>query len=678
MPAPRIRLTVGDLGSGEFRATAKLTGSDALPDDDTGFALLRRVVPKVLLVSAAPNADDAAYLGAALGALETPRLEVTRATAASLAGRPLAEYSAVLVSDAGVLDSAGESSLRRYVQQGGAAILTLGQRSQTLKVVPVSGQAITGSAVAGKVGEGDRIGELTQSHPVLRDTAGWRDIRFFRQVRVTTGNDDRVLLRLAGGPPLLIERAVGAGRVLLLTSPLDRDWNDLALHPLFVRFLGDATTWLAGIRIDAANAVVGGLLTASLGDRAGAQVFDPQGRRALTLDESAGNLRFSPDQAGFYEVRGGGRSDFIAVNVDARESDLSPLPPEAVERWKSLATPASASAPPPAFGCSRCGTRASVTGLVLVAPRRRAACICRAAGGELPPQGPAGETRMSALERFERYLDEARSLLRREALARAGAGVAIIAALVTVLAVGWLVSRGFPSQQVVLARVLLIVLVVATGAALFVPTWHRLRRDEGARELERRLPGQDGRIDTILDAQRRVRAGEPASVLTEFLAHDAERIAAQRPLDETLPATRRLIPAGIAAAALLGLVGLALFGPATWRAGTRHLWLGQSLPAPALAAARSLQVSPGNATVRRNQDLTVKAEIKERGLARRSCTCATATARGKRRRCARPPTAVSISRSTHCASRRSTTSPPVASPAITSNSRSSTCRRSPR
>lgn len=337
---PRIRLPVGNLGSGEFRATARLTGADAFADDDTGYALLRRVVPKVLLVSAAPNADDAAYLGAALGALETPRLDVTRATGASLSSRPLAEFAAVLVSDAGILDEAAQSSLKRYVQQGGAIILTLGQRSQTLKTVPVSGQPITGSAVTGKVGEGDRIGEMLQSHPVLRDTGGWRDIRFFRQVRVTTGAEDKVLIRLASGSPLLVERAVGSGRVLLLTSPLDREWNDLALHPLFVRFLGDATTWAAGIRVEAANAVVGGLLTASLGDRAGAQVFDPQGHRALTLDESAGNLRFSPDQAGFYELRGGGRSDYIAVNVDGRESDLARLPPDAIARWKGLATPA--------------------------------------------------------------------------------------------------------------------------------------------------------------------------------------------------------------------------------------------------------------------------------------------------------------------------------------------------
>jgi hypothetical protein len=217
---------------------------------------------------------------------------------------------------------------------------------------------------------------------------------------------------------------------------------------------------------------------------------------------------------------------------------------------------------------------------------------------------------MSALARFERYLDEARALLRREALARTGAGVAAVAAVVTVLGVGWLLSRGFPPGQVVALRVLLVVLVLATAAALLLPAWLRLRRDQGARELERRLPGQDGRIETIIDTLRRQRAGEPTSPLSELLAADAERIATVRPLEEVLPVRLRAIPLAIAAFALLGLIGVMAFGPQGFGAGARHLWLGQTLPAPALAAARSLQVKPGNATVRRNQDLTVSAQIK--------------------------------------------------------------------
>ncbi len=39
---------------------------------------------------------------------------------------------------------------------------------------------------------------------------------------------------------------------------------------------------------------------------------------------------------GFYEVRGGGRSDWIAVNADPRESDLSRLSADSVSQWTRM------------------------------------------------------------------------------------------------------------------------------------------------------------------------------------------------------------------------------------------------------------------------------------------------------------------------------------------------------
>ena len=180
----------------------------------------------------------------------------------------------------------------------------------------------------------------------------------------------------------------------------------------------------------------------------------------------------------------------------------------------------------------------------------------------------------------------------------------------TVLAVGWLLSRGFPSAQVAALRTVLLVAVLATAVALWLPPYLRLRRGAGAAELERRLPEQGGRIDTLLDSLRRQREGEPGSPLVECLAADAESVANARPLAESLPQRLRVVPAAIAAVAFAGLIGLATFGPSRWSAGARHLWLGQSLPAPALEAARSLEVRPGNATVRRNQDLKVSASLR--------------------------------------------------------------------
>jgi hypothetical protein len=47
-----------------------------------------------------------------------------------------------------------------------------------------------------------------------------------------------------------------------------------------------------------------------------------------------------PELAGFYEVRGGGRSDYVAVNTDPRESLLATLDEAGRERWLALQRPA--------------------------------------------------------------------------------------------------------------------------------------------------------------------------------------------------------------------------------------------------------------------------------------------------------------------------------------------------
>ena len=69
------RFDVGDLGEGEHRLSARLVPEDSLPQDDAYFALVRRVQPRVLLIAATPNGDDAVYLRAALQSLENPQLQ---------------------------------------------------------------------------------------------------------------------------------------------------------------------------------------------------------------------------------------------------------------------------------------------------------------------------------------------------------------------------------------------------------------------------------------------------------------------------------------------------------------------------------------------------------------------------------------------------------------------------
>ena len=261
-----------------------------------------------------------------------------RSAANDLARRTLADYSALVVSDVGILSDDAVDLIQAYLQGGGAVLTTLGARAAGLETLPLSGHQLARRGLLGGGGRSDqpgRVSDVEQSHPALRDAEGWRSVRFFRFVPIEPSADDQVLIRFETGAPLLLERRVGSGRLLVLTSPLDREWNDLATHPLFVRFIGEAARYLTGASATT-SALVGSLLPIGSGSRAGAQVFDPRGQRVLELGDTAGRARRVADQVGFYEVRGGGKVDWIAVNADPRESDLARLPPASLARWKAL------------------------------------------------------------------------------------------------------------------------------------------------------------------------------------------------------------------------------------------------------------------------------------------------------------------------------------------------------
>jgi len=337
--APYVEhFALGELGEGEHRATAVLASGDALAGDDAGHQLLRRVEPRVLVVAASTSGDDAAYLRAALAALEGLRLRVEVIDTATFKRRNLNDYAVVAVADAGQLDAAQARSLQDYAVAGGGVLLTLGPH--TVATLPVMGGRA--AAVSGVTAQSQaaRIAQVDDSHPALRQAGDWRALRFFRHVPVQIAEGTQVLLRLEGGDPLLLQQQPGRGRVLLLTSALDRDWNDLALHPQFVGFLAEAAAWLAGERGRVESATVGSVFTRSLNAGAGVQVFAPDGRRAALLDSGGDELRLAPTQAGFYELRGGGRSQWLAVHTDPRESQLQRMESQRIDEWQQMATPA--------------------------------------------------------------------------------------------------------------------------------------------------------------------------------------------------------------------------------------------------------------------------------------------------------------------------------------------------
>jgi len=327
------------LAAGPNRVRVTLTPGDELPFDDARILALRRPEPRpVLLVAGDLRAQGAFFIDAAMDSLAALALEPSTIAADALADTMLADYEFVVVADAGSLGNDEVAALSDYVASGGGLLMGLGVRSATLAEVPLTGERLTNLSLAGD-DEYTSIGALDASHPALRGLDALRAAKFFRYTAVTPDPSDEVLMSLETGAPLLLERSLGDGRVLLFTSSLDREWNDLAVQPVFVPFIAGLSNHLLGGAGFSSEAELGSTLALRAMGLQGGQIFDPAGNAALGLGGTDDVLL---EELGFYELAGGGRNEVVAVNFDVRESDLTAVDAATLERWQALGQPTAA------------------------------------------------------------------------------------------------------------------------------------------------------------------------------------------------------------------------------------------------------------------------------------------------------------------------------------------------
>jgi len=322
------------LGAGARRVMVELEPADTMAYDDRYYTIIENADPKVLLIARDTASDESAYFGAAIQSLTAPRLIVEKQAAGAVDGLSLAAYSMIVVADVNALSSTAQTRIKEYVDSGGRLLMALApgiarQKPALLEDMEI-GETVTRAA---------QVGAIQTSHPILRNANDWHRVRFFRHLQLKPGAGDEVLVALEDGTPVLIERQREGGRVLVLAAPLDREWNDLPIHPLFVQFIADAARYLVEQDPTTQLARVGAPVITGLTAAGGGQIFDPQGRRALALGEADAADRFIPDQAGFHEIRGAGGQKWIAVNVDPRESDVRRMPLSQVQRWTDLRAP---------------------------------------------------------------------------------------------------------------------------------------------------------------------------------------------------------------------------------------------------------------------------------------------------------------------------------------------------
>ena len=334
-----------DVGYGFNRCEVQIEGRDAFPADDASFFAVRRADPeRVLFVHPADDVRSSLYFGSALSAGTKGSFVLQSVTAEQVRDLDPSKYAFVVLSDAVILPAIFERTLRQDVARGGRVLIALGTAAAHHARIPLWDSEVKDARDYARAGGTATVGQVDFSYPALeqaqpgRDNGGWAEVKIF-YAAVLEEAGARVAARLADGTPLLLDKQVGEGHVVLLASGLENLTNDLPLHPIFVVFVDRMARYLSGSeRLSGSQVVDSFVQLRAVAEPAGAaanvEVIDPQGHRPLSLSEARTMESFRLERAGFYQIRfANGRDAVIGVNPDRRESDLEAMAEEMQNLW---------------------------------------------------------------------------------------------------------------------------------------------------------------------------------------------------------------------------------------------------------------------------------------------------------------------------------------------------------
>lgn len=338
---------------------------DALAEDDTryGIADVRHQV-RTLIVDGAPSGvpkeDEIFYLERALlaGAGDQPHPRVI--TPDDLAKVDLSLFDVVMLAGVGTLGRSEGSKLTEFVERGGGLFISTcadldidAYNTELGRVLPRALRAL--KVVDPETGGLGADGLVTLRSPLLEHSVleifggealgGLLSARTRAyvllepaQASALEGTSGQVLVEYDDGQPALIEGGLGEGRVILLTTSIDRDLTDLPIRPAFVPLirriileLGDALS-----KPDPRRTLVGEIRRIRIPQGATRlSVTSPEGQESVFLgaEIGGGELEYSGTQVpGHYAVKAAFigpldplEGEGFAANVDTGESDTRPI-----------------------------------------------------------------------------------------------------------------------------------------------------------------------------------------------------------------------------------------------------------------------------------------------------------------------------------------------------------------
>jgi hypothetical protein len=346
-----VEFSLSGLELGVHQGHVRITAGDALSCDDVRyFTVDVRPPTKVLLL--AENEESTLFLREALSPSATVGLVQAKfacdvETYTGLESRPLEDYAAICLLDPPPLTSASWKTLVDFADRGGGVGIFLGRNAQGNRdeMNSAEAQELLPAKLRWQSRDETYVRPVAVEHPAmgeLRDLADvpWSEFPVFKYWDLEGGAaGSNVIASFANGKPALVERQIGGGRVLMMTTPIsdpahDDPWNLLPTgsEPWpFLALANGIAEYLAAagdsrLNFHAGQAV---LLPLSASEQVTNYVLQlPDGsalRQPLTPGQTDLSIA-STEMVGNYRLRAGGQQGKLdrgfSVNVPAESSRL--------------------------------------------------------------------------------------------------------------------------------------------------------------------------------------------------------------------------------------------------------------------------------------------------------------------------------------------------------------------
>ncbi len=361
-------LTADELGT--HQGYVQIMGEDNLPADDRRYFTYDVRPPfRVLVAAPQPAKRHALFLTEAIAPdllrkSGRARFDCETIAIDQLPDRNLEEYSAVCLLDPTPLSADVWQRLSAYVRQGGGLAVWLGRNARPIDRFndPAALALLPGKPTElGRSGEnGVFLSTSSDDHALLahfrpiKGTVPWSHFPVWEYWKVALAEGATKVIPYSNGDLALLERPVGRGRVLMMTTPVSdaasdpQAWNQLAtgFQPWpFVMLANEMTLYLVGSGEEELNYSVGGRVVLRLDDNqtqsvfslalvgagAGADVSAP-----LTADQANRTVSVpATTAAGNYRIQAGGTEGGVnrgfSANIPAKATDLTRIKPEALD-----------------------------------------------------------------------------------------------------------------------------------------------------------------------------------------------------------------------------------------------------------------------------------------------------------------------------------------------------------